>query len=115
TNSVMDIGYHYVALDTSPSTPVPFDTDGGGVPDYLEDANGNGTNDVGETDWSSGHSSDDYDNLLTPEYLRCEYLQNPLGVDTNYGPPRLFWIVKSSRRAQVQTAYQILAASSLDN
>jgi hypothetical protein len=38
TNSVVDIGYHYVALDTYGN---PIDTDGDGVPDYLEDSNGN--------------------------------------------------------------------------
>ena len=50
TNSIVDIGYHYVALDL---TGVPVDTDGDGIPDYLEDANGNGTVDSGETDWQS--------------------------------------------------------------
>jgi hypothetical protein len=49
-NSVVDIGYHYIALDGSGN---PVDTDGDGIPDYLEDANGNGTVDSGETDWNS--------------------------------------------------------------
>ena len=40
TNSLVDIGYHYVALGTN---GLPVDTDGDGVPDYLEDGNGNGT------------------------------------------------------------------------
>jgi len=48
TNSVVDIGYHYVALDASGN---PIDTDGDGVPDYLEDVNGNGIADGGEDDW----------------------------------------------------------------
>jgi hypothetical protein len=30
-----------------------MDTDGDGVPDYLEDRNGNGTVDSGETDWQN--------------------------------------------------------------
>jgi len=38
-NSVVDIGYHYVALDANGS---PIDSNGDGIPDYLEDANGNG-------------------------------------------------------------------------
>ena len=31
---------------------------------------------------------------LTPERLRCEYLENPLGIDATI--PRLSWIVTSS-------------------
>ena len=43
---------------------------------------------------------------------RCEYLENPLGIDV--GKPRLSWIVKPSdvgRRGLKQTAYRILVAS----
>jgi len=46
----VDIGYHCVALDAN---GVPADTDGDGIPDYLEDANGNGVVGSGETDWQS--------------------------------------------------------------
>lgn len=42
--------------------------------------------------------------------LRCEYLNNPLGIDA--AQPRLSWIVNSNDRGQKQTAYQILVASS---
>jgi len=51
TNSVVDIGFHYVAVDTA--TGLPVDTDGYGVSDYFEDRNGNGVYDPGasETDW----------------------------------------------------------------
>ncbi len=41
-------GYHYIALG---SNDLPTDTNGDGVPDYLEDANGNGVVDSGEIDW----------------------------------------------------------------
>ena len=49
---------------------------------------------------------------LVVENLRCEYCTNPLGLDTP--KPRLSWILSSSRRAQRQTAYRILVASSRD-
>ena len=48
TNTV-SIGYHYVAVDTN---GIPLDSNGDGIPDYLEDANGNGLDDSGETNWS---------------------------------------------------------------
>jgi hypothetical protein len=46
----VDVGFHYIALGGSGN---PIDTDGDGFPDYLEDRNGNGTVDSGETDWQS--------------------------------------------------------------
>ncbi|MDP4292536.1 MAG: family 78 glycoside hydrolase catalytic domain, partial [Bacteroidota bacterium] len=42
--------------------------------------------------------------------LRCEYLVNPLGVDV--ANPRLSWMISSQKRGEVQTAYEILVASS---
>jgi hypothetical protein len=52
TNSIVDIGYHYVALD---ATGNPIDTDGDGIPDYLADANGNGIYDAGDpANWRGG-------------------------------------------------------------
>ena len=49
--------------------------------------------------------------------LRCEYRENPLGIDVEN--PRLSWIIeeRSQRpevRGQKQTAYQVLVASSED-
>lgn len=49
TSSQVDMGYHYVGTDSSGR---PIDSDGDGAPDYLEDVNGNGSVDSGETDWS---------------------------------------------------------------
>lgn len=40
--------------------------------------------------------------------LRCEYLENPIGIDT--AAPRLSWALESGRRGARQTAYQVLAA-----
>ena len=47
---------------------------------------------------------------LKVEGLRCEYLINPLGVDSLQ--PRLSWTFASKQRGQVQTAYQLLVANS---
>lgn len=47
---------------------------------------------------------------LQVERLRCEYLQNPLGIDAL--SPRLSWVLQSDERGQKQTAYRILVASS---
>ena len=49
TNSIVDIGYHYVAVDAN---GIPFDTNTNGIPDYLDDANGNGVIDSGEIAWN---------------------------------------------------------------
>jgi alpha-L-rhamnosidase len=49
---------------------------------------------------------------VTPVQLRCEYAVDPLGIDGTH--PRLFWQLASDARGQRQTAYQILAGSSLD-
>ncbi len=51
--TTVDIGFHLVATD---SNGIPIDTDGDGVPDYLEDRNGNGTFDTGESDWTQSPS-----------------------------------------------------------
>ncbi len=42
--------------------------------------------------------------------LRCEHLSDPIGVDRV--APRLTWIVRSPKRGDAQTAYQVLVASS---
>ena len=47
-----------------------------------------------------------------PIRLRCEYLENPLGIDRT--SPRLSWQSDNTERNWRQTAYQVLVASSLD-
>jgi alpha-L-rhamnosidase len=46
---------------------------------------------------------------VTIDHLRCEYRSDPLSIGTPR--PRLSWIIKSDRRGERQTAYQILVAS----
>ena len=46
---------------------------------------------------------------LNPTALRCEFAENPMGVDV--AQPRLYWWVESDKRNQKQTAYRILVAS----
>ncbi|MCG6189757.1 family 78 glycoside hydrolase catalytic domain [Maribellus maritimus] len=52
-----------------------------------------------------------YDSSITVTGLRCDYFENPLGIDNRN--PKLSWIIKSTEKNQKQTAYQILVASSL--
>jgi hypothetical protein len=46
--NIVSIGFHYVAVG---SNGLPLDTNGDGIPDYLEDAIGNGLVNSGEIDW----------------------------------------------------------------
>ena len=48
-----------------------------------------------------------------PFHLRCEYLTNPAGIDVRQ--PRFQWTLGGSGRAVMQTAYQVLVASSPAN
>ncbi len=47
---------------------------------------------------------------LPPGNLRCEYLKNPVGIDVRQ--PRFAWVLRHTERAQIQSAYQVLVASS---
>ena len=44
------------------------------------------------------------------DHLRCEYSDNPMSIDIQN--PRLSWVLESTRRGEMQTAYQVLVASS---
>ncbi len=59
--------------------------------------------------WASGFCAGA---TLKVAELRCEYAVNPLGVDVAH--PRLSWVLTSSQRAEMQTAYQVLVASSME-
>ena len=53
-SSTVDIGFHYIAAN---SFGLPVDSDGDGIPDWIEDVNGNGgVPDGGETDWQGYNS-----------------------------------------------------------
>lgn len=47
--NIVSIGFHFVAVGTN---GLPLDSNGDGIPDYLEDANGNGLVDSGEIGWN---------------------------------------------------------------
>ena len=49
--NVVSIGFHYVAVGAN---GLPLDSNGDGIPDYLEDVNGNGVVDSGEINWQVG-------------------------------------------------------------
>ncbi len=51
--------------------------------------------------------------LVKPGRLTCEYLENPLGLDTH--TPRFSWTLLSSARNQVQTAYEIVVDEQLND
>ncbi|MCL5269276.1 MAG: family 78 glycoside hydrolase catalytic domain, partial [bacterium] len=50
--------------------------------------------------------------MNAPVRLRCEYLENPLGIDVPQ--PSLSWWLSDPRRGARQTAFRILAAGSRD-
>ena len=50
---------------------------------------------------------------LTVADLRCDAMQDPLGVDS--APPRLSWQLRSDMRGAWQSGWQVLVASSAEN
>ncbi len=49
---------------------------------------------------------------IWPVDLRCDFAVDPLGIDNRH--PRFSWTLESNRRDQLQRAYQILVASSVE-
>ncbi len=47
--------------------------------------------------------------IKPPINLRCEYLQNPIGIDIS--SPRFSWILEHEERSQSQSAFQIIVSS----
>jgi alpha-L-rhamnosidase len=47
-----------------------------------------------------------------PAALRCEYLENPMGIDMFH--PRFFWVLDHLERGQRQTAYQVVVSTKPD-
>jgi len=89
TNTLTDIGFHRVALDSTNVTAQPLDTDTGGpdgVANYIEDADGDGVQDAGETSVTRQDSPflpRDYEPLgpssrRTPLII-SEIMYNPVG------------------------------------
>lgn len=56
-------------------------------------------------------SANTYSSIVVTD-LKTEHLTNPLGIQSSR--PRFRWILNSPERAKLQTAYQILASTSLE-
>ena len=53
-------------------------------------------------------STNSFSQPLALANLRCEYRQNPIGVDVSH--PKLSWELQSGQRGVLQTAYRILVS-----
>ena len=49
---------------------------------------------------------------IQPDQLSCEYLKNPLGIDSK--APRFNWTMSSTGRNHLQSAYEIIVSSKLN-
>src|SRR4051794_26092649 len=54
--------------------------------------------------------TDTYSSIVVTD-LKTEHLTSPLGIQTSQ--PRFRWILNSPERAKLQSAYQVLASTSL--
>ena len=55
-------------------------------------------------------SSNKVTSQIVPVNLRCEFLQNPMGIDILN--PRLSWELTGESKNEFQTAYRVIVASS---
>ena len=54
-----------------------------------------------------------YDSMKVSISLLCEYISNSLSIDVTL--PKFSWVVNHSECGQLQSAYQVLVASSKEN
>ncbi len=78
-NSRLDIGFHYVAVDVNGN---PIDSDGEGLADYQEDANGNGLTEAWETYFDNPNSDGDDAN----DWVEVHQGRNPRDSDVAGDP-----------------------------
>jgi hypothetical protein len=82
TNSVLDIGYHYVAFSTN---GLPISTSGDGLGDYFKDSNGDGIYNVGDlgnwrTNDTCGDGISDYIKYIEGRNLNVKAVLDTNGV-----------------------------------
>lgn len=73
-STFLDTGFHYIVVNST--TLALKDSDSDGLPDYIEDANGNGVKDTSETSFT-GLNADDTDNDQMSDYLESLIGRNP--------------------------------------
>ena len=78
--TILDLGFHYVAVDGNGRA---IDSDSESLADYLEDANGNGAVDSGETDPSDADTDGDGVDDYTEWIQGRNPLVNGIAGDTN--------------------------------
>jgi len=107
----LDVGMHFV----SALNGVSQDLDGDGLPDYLEDVNGDGVANNGETNWQTPDS--DYDGRTDFDELYGDYTNPNSSSGTNARPVRLgLWrFNNTSTGEQGQTATDVNTISYLNN
>ena len=68
---------------------------------------------VGSNVWQRSCMAQQVTNgTITATELRCEYADNPIGIDISQ--PRFSWILQSIQRGQMQSAYRILVATTVE-
>ena len=116
---MVNIGVHYVA---AAGNGQPVDTDTDGVPDYLEDANGNGVYDPAtESDWRTAETNGVYFLGLTNGMVLSGVVNLPVemyGVGHRSGcrhDPVCWWSTVDWRRRPKQLYPVVELASNLEH